>query len=169
MFWVSVSQEGGEPSQLDTINVLHWEENGWFIGDATLDKIAIQGRPHSKNDVTVFAGVFFRYIEGYALWFNITNDSSNAVIWGREGESCGMLFFSTFTVQSLCSSPTQILPGEEANVSLIFFDDVLSRPIDDLPTDLEISMFLWDTNNDGIPDSDAQAWSYATEMEYDNP
>jgi hypothetical protein len=169
MFWVRLTQEGGAPSQLDTINVLHLEEDDWFVGDSTLDKIAVQDRPHSKNDVTVFAGVFFRYVEGYALWFNIKNDSSNAVIWGREGEICGTLFFATFTVQSLCSSPTHIPPGEEANVNLIFFDDVPSRPIDDLPTNLEISMFQWDANVDGIPDSDTQTWSYDIEMKYDNP
>ncbi|MEZ0395674.1 MAG: hypothetical protein ABWK53_04480 [Anaerolineales bacterium] len=169
VFRVRLTQQGGEPSQFDTINVLHLEEGNWFVGDATLNKIAVQGRPHSRNEVTVVVGVFFRYVEGYALWINIRNDSPNAVIWGTEGEICGRLFFAAYTVQSSCSSPRQILPGEETNVSLIFFDDVLSRPVDDLPANLEVSMFLWDTNSDGIPDSDAQAWSYAIEMEYDNP
>jgi len=169
VFWVRVTQEGGEPSQFDTINVLHLEEIGWFVGDSTLKKIAIQDRPHSKNNITILAGVFFRYVNGYALWFNIKNESPDALTWGRGGEICGTLFFATYTVQSLCASPAQVLPGEEANANLIFFDDVLSRPVDDLPANLEISMFAWDINHDGIPDSDSQPWSYSFEMRYDNP
>ncbi len=82
VFWVRVTQEGGEPSQYNTINVVHLEDGGWFVGDLTLDKNAIQGRPRSKNDVTVVVGVLFRYVEGYAVWFNVNNDSANTIIWG---------------------------------------------------------------------------------------
>ncbi len=169
VFWVRLTQEGSGPSQFDTINVLHLEDSGWRVGNSTLDKIAIQDRPHSNNNVTVLAGVFFRYVDGYAIWFHIENGSSNAVIWGREGEGCGRLSFAAFTVQSSCSSPIQILPGQEANLSLVFLDDVLSRPPDEFPARLEISMFLWDADHDGLADSQAQAWSYQLELQYDLP
>jgi hypothetical protein len=168
VFWVTLTQEGDEPPRFDTINVLHLEEAGWFVGNAMLDKIAIQDRPHFQDGVTVVTGVFLRYVEGYAFWFNIQNERPETLIWGREGEICGTLLFAAYTVQSPCSTSTPIHSGEEANVSLFFSDDVLSRPVNDLPTNLQISSFFWDVDLDGSPDPEMQPWSFQVELRYDN-
>jgi hypothetical protein len=170
VFCLKATQEGMGPYQFAAINVLHLEETGWFVGDSTLDEFALLGRPQTYNQVTVFPGGVLRCVPGYEVRLDVKNDSLYSIIWGAEGETCGKLFFGSDVVQAICSTPSsRINAGEEANVGVIFLVDVLSRPVDDLPTDLDISVFQWDPDNNGIPDPASDPWTYHFDLKYDNP
>lgn len=168
VFWVDIRQDGLEPAQYTAINVLHFEQNTWLVGNATLDKPNLNVRPKTRNQLTAFPGVMLRLVSGIEVWINLTNNNDRAVLWGVEGETCGRLFWRDFALDSSCPSPAiRIEPGQTLDLPLTFSIDAFTRS--KLPTGLEVSWFSLDANTTNTSVTPIGTWNYRFDLITDLP
>ncbi|MFZ5884696.1 MAG: hypothetical protein ACOYYI_13035 [Chloroflexota bacterium] len=161
VFWVNIKQEGLEPAEYSTVNVLHFERGMWLVGNATLDKFGLNVRPKTQSQLAVFPSVMLRLVSGIEIWVNLTNDNDQAVLWGAEGKTCGKLFWEDFALDAPCPSPVlRIEPGQTHNIPLIFSLDAFTRL--DLPTQLEVLLFRLETNT-------TASWNYRFDLVTESP
>lgn len=148
IYFIQIKQDGLEPQQYSTINVLHFDGNQWLVSNALLDKIELNLRPKTQNQITIIPGILLRSVSGIEIWINITNNSNQSVIWGDNGKTCARLFGDNFTSNFPClPSGVVIEPGQARDVQLIFAVNALEYP--NLPKELEISLLrLFENSHD---------------------
>lgn len=164
VFWVDVEQEGIAPTQYQAIHVLHLEGNTWYVGNATLERLALQVRPKTQNGLTILLGGMLRTISGIEIWVNMANNSQETIVWGMAGYLCGKLLWQDGVTELTCpESHLVIETGQTLNIPLVFTENAFARLPVDRPVAIEIGQFYFPLGYDSTP------WSYHFDLKYEVP
>lgn len=170
IFKVTVQQEGPDPGQYDSSNIMRLEDGRWYFAAGILDKFTFLNEPDTINGITVYPGLMLRGIDKITIWMRLDNVSDKPAIWGSTGAVCGIIYFRDEPVNAPCTpSGRKLKPFQSTNTSLEFLVDALKRLPDDLPTVLEVTQLQWDADDDNVPDPTTEPWSYHFRLKYVSP